>query len=102
MTDLLDKYLGEAKGMKYAGLAKEVKKKYGKTVTIDKLSHMLAVDNIHPDDHMPDVEDALNRIGVKVIPSWSTKNTKVGDKPGRNKGNSPKSWGGALAKKHRR
>lgn len=98
--DLSRKSLGEGKGMKYAGLAKEVKKKYGKTISWDKLSVLLAQENIHPDDHMPDVEDALNRIGVKIMPTWSTRKTKVGDKPGRNVGNSPKSWGGALVKKH--
>jgi len=101
--DLIDKYLPEAKmNLTNLALATMIKKNYGKTITIDKLSHELAVANIHPDDHMPDVEDALNRIGVKIIPSWSTKKTKVGDKPGRNKGNDPKSWGGALVKKYGR
>jgi len=81
MTDLIDKYLGEAKmNLTNLALATMIKKNYGKTITIDKLSHELSVANIHPDDHMPDVEDALNRIGVKIIPSWSTKKTKVGDK----------------------
>ena len=69
MSNLLDKYLGEGgpyKGMSKEGLAKHIKKKYGKTVKYSVVASLMAEEGLHADDDWPDMEDALEAIGVKV------------------------------------
>jgi hypothetical protein len=66
MGNLMDKYLGEGRGMSVEGLANHIKKKYGKTVKYDVISSAMAEEGLHPDDDYPDLLDALEGIGVKV------------------------------------
>jgi len=69
MGNLLDKYLGEGgpyRGMSIEGLAKHIKKKYGKSVKSSVVTSAMAEEGLHGDDDWPDMEDALGAIGVKV------------------------------------
>lgn len=67
--DLVDKYIGEGgpyRGMGVHGLAKHIKKKYGRKVTADIVMSLMPEEGLHPDDDYPDLLDALEAIGVKV------------------------------------
>jgi hypothetical protein len=69
MGNLLDKYLGEGgpyRGASVEGLAKEIKKKYGRSVKSSVVIGLMPEEGLHPDDDYPNLLDALEAIGVKV------------------------------------